>query len=54
MIKMLFMDLKEIEARNDCAGEGQKEFHWLSEWVPHLLCHSSARNYWAVGQKQFN
>jgi hypothetical protein len=25
------MDLVETEARNDCAGEGQQQFNWLSD-----------------------
>jgi hypothetical protein len=25
-IKMVVMDLKETEARNNCAGEGQQQF----------------------------
>jgi hypothetical protein len=27
------MDLKETEARNDCAGEGQQQFNQPADWL---------------------
>jgi hypothetical protein len=27
------MDLEETEARNDCAGEGQKQFNPETDWM---------------------
>jgi hypothetical protein len=32
----LVVDLEEIEARNDCAGEGQQNFNQPTEWFSHL------------------
>jgi hypothetical protein len=28
------MDLEETKARNDCAGKGQQQFNWTTNWAP--------------------